>query len=87
MKTIWKFEIPVDGEWNIPVPKGAEFLPKVEVPAANLIWVWAIVDPLAPLVSRPFRVYGTGHRLGHNPGEYIGTGLWNGGRLVWHVWG
>ena len=34
---------------------------------------------------RTFEMYGTGHPMPANPGEYVETFQMDGGALVWHV--
>jgi hypothetical protein len=82
--TIWKFPIPVDDAFVIPMPTGAAIL-HVDV-ALGKPWIWAIVDPDADREDRFFRLFGTGMPL---PGEgtltYRGTFLLEGGVFVGHV--
>lgn len=65
--TIWKFPIfPPEGEGTeieVEMPEGAEVL-WVDIQESpngkDLPWVWATVDPTAPLVARKFHVVATG---------------------------
>ena len=47
--------------------------------------LWALVDPDQPNEWRTFEMYGTGHPMPANPGEYVETFQMDGGALVWHV--
>ena len=81
MKTIWKFELPKQG--NVEMPKGAEILTvqtQNEKPC-----IWALVNPDAEKEERAFVIYGTGHYFQLIDYKYIGTFQLNEGRLVFHV--
>ncbi len=83
MKTIWKFEIPVQDEISeVLMPKGAKIVHVGSQPDRRNIALWAQVDSEAKKVIRRFKVYGTGHPL--MAGTYVGTVL-VGDMLVWHV--
>jgi hypothetical protein len=43
------------------------------------------VDPGAKTYPRTFRVYGTGHNLPDDPGQYVGTFQIHNEGLVFHV--
>lgn len=81
--TIWKFPLPLADEVRVPMPGGAQILTVAAV--FNEPFVWAIVDPGAPVVERELSIRGTGHALG-TVGGYIGTFvLEGGGSFVFHV--
>jgi hypothetical protein len=85
--TIWKFQIKVRDEFqHINMPKGAKIL-HLEAVNMDTIWIWAsIPDEKAPLVTRLFQTYGTGHDMPlaeSGDGKYLGTVTPF--PLVWHV--
>lgn len=83
MKSIWKYEVPIEGMFKISMPKGAEiiaFQVQHEKPC-----IWAIVNTDAELTIRTFAIIETGHPFTENPGKYIGTIQMAGGNLVWHL--
>ena len=83
-KTIWKFTL--DGRaspQSIQMPKGAQSL-SVQVQGENPC-LWAIVNPQAEPETVLISIYGTGHNLPDNPGEFIGTFQISNGRFVFHV--
>lgn len=80
--TIWKFQVPIGGP--VEMPQDARLL-AVGV-QGGVLTVWALVDPEAPTVPRQLFVYGTGHPMADEPGEYVGTARTGGQlELVWHV--
>lgn len=81
-ETIWKFPLPILDEPRVPMPRGAVLLTVAAI--RDEPFVWAIVDPDAPLVDRELSVRGTGHELGE-VGGYIGTFTLADGHLVFHV--
>ena len=83
MKTIYKYELIIEDVQELMLPKGSEIL-CVQM-QGKTPQLWAIVDPHAPKEPRMIEIYGTGHMLGDEPGEYIGTFQQYEGQLVWHV--
>lgn len=85
MDTIYKYGFPISDLVHIPMPLGAKVL-TVQMQDDGP-QIWALVDSDAPKVIRSFRVYGTGHPLGHH-GPYVGTWQMNRGisaPLVFHL--
>jgi hypothetical protein len=84
-KVIWKYEIPLLGEFKIAMSKGARIL-KVATQYDNPV-MWALVDDAAEKETRKFVIVGTGQRI--NQGacalNYIDTFLEDQDRFVWHL--
>lgn len=78
MRTIWKFA----DQQQIEMPAGARILGIAA--QRDELQMWAIVDPDQPREQRTFNMYGTGHPMLDDPGEYIGSVVVMGGILVWH---
>lgn len=81
MKTVWKFELPVQDDVTVSMPQGAIVL-DVQSAHAGMLTLWAIVHPDEPTEDRAFHVRGTGHPLGE-VGQYVATV--SDGPFVWHV--
>lgn len=84
MKTIWKYHVPVTDEFEIGMPFGAYIL-DVQVQSFKPC-MWAVVDPAQILVTRKFKIFGTGNLfdLGFEcTWEYIGT--FQTPPFVWHL--
>ena len=85
MKTIWKWQVPMMDEFQIPMPAGAQLLSlQVQHGKPQL---WALVDQNADaeMEYRWFRNYETGHVLPDDPGDYVGTYVAMDGRFVGHL--
>jgi hypothetical protein len=67
--SVWKYLIPT-AAFDVEMPVGARIV-HVDKPHGGAPAFWAIVDPIAPVETRRFRVYGTGHNIGE--GTYLGT--------------
>ena len=80
-EAIWRYPINVAGEQTVKMPQGAQLL-SVQI-RDGMLTVWAKVYPGNPTVEKKIFVYGTGHPLPHDPGNYVGTV--QAGPLVWHV--
>lgn len=81
---IYKYPIPVSGEFILDLPKGSKPL-CVQIQQGQP-QMWAAIDPMAPLVKHLFQLCGTGHdREDINPFTYLGTFQVQGGTLVFHV--
>jgi len=86
MKTIYKYEIPVDDNIRLELPKGAEILSVQEQYGKPCIW--AIVDPEKEVEGRLFELLGTGHNIKASEiinRKYIGTFQLYNGALVFHL--
>jgi len=84
MKTIYKYDLPMENRAIIPMPEGATIL-KVGV-QHNKPVLWALVDPDAPVTDRIFFVFGTGHSFDLvEPFIYNGTLILHDETFVGHV--
>lgn len=48
-------------------------------------FLWALVDPTAPVETRGFIIYGTGHDVTEDAGKHLGSFLIFSDSLVFHV--
>jgi hypothetical protein len=83
MKTIWKYEIPIEEKFEISMPIMARILSvqnQQRVPQ-----MWCLVDSDKPVKTRKFIIVGTGHEVMHGNLTYIGTFLVHGDMLVLHL--
>jgi len=85
MRTIWKYDVPVDARLSVMMPRGGKVI-AVQM-QGDTPCLWAIVDSDEPVEQRRFMVFGTGHMLPDSPIVHLGTFQVNdGGRpLVFHV--
>lgn len=81
---IFKWTLSVTDKQSLRMHEGAKLLTlQTQGDAPQL---WALVDEKAPLVTRIFSTYGTGHTMPEgDPGQYVGTYQLQGGSLVFHV--
>lgn len=83
MKTIWKYEIPMQDLFSIDVQKGAEILSlQTQRGAPNL---WMLVDDAVGREKRTFCLYGTGRPVNHIDGKYVGSFQLDYGALMFHL--
>ena len=80
---IWKFGIKIVDWQRIKMPQGAKIL-DIQVQNSE-VCMWALCDENAPRIDRGFAVYGTGHVVRNEPGEYVATVQLGQGQLVFHV--
>lgn len=84
MKRIYKYPVPLNDDSAIDMPEGAQVL-TVQMQHEQ-VWIWALVDPDAPMVTRRFHIVGTGHPIEHpDTLTYIGTFQVSGGMLASHL--
>lgn len=82
MRTIWKYTLSIsDGPQYLYLPDGKLLCAQVQ---DGLVQLWFELDPSTEYVSRTFQVYGTGHQMPDDPGDYVGTVQT--GPFVWHVY-
>jgi hypothetical protein len=83
-KTVWKFDAPINDDFDLLVPFGAQVLCVQNQHDRPCIWF--TVDPDQSRVYRHFHWAGTGHRLLQNVVlQYIGSVQMLQGDLVFHL--
>ena len=87
-RAVWKYPIELGahaGVTTFQIPEGARFLHCAEQNGAMCLWFE--VDPgETRTVQRGFRIFGTGDPSVDAHLSYVGTGLFNGGTFVFHVY-
>lgn len=82
-RTIFKYTLSGRPRETVYMPEGAQVL-TVQVQKDDP-QLWALVDPDAPLRTRMFHTYGTGHQIEADNLSYVGTYQIDSGTLVLHV--
>ena len=83
METIWKYRLGAVSVETLAVPLGGGILcvqVQDEYPC-----LWIRVDPTKAKVERKIMIFGAGHDLPANAGEYIGTFQISNGDYIFHV--
>lgn len=85
MKTIWKFDVPIQDNFSLLMPKDSEIL-KLDLQDGEPK-IWALVDSEASQEERHFIGTGTGHpiEINYHRLQYIGTVIMYKDRFVYHV--
>ena len=86
MRTIYRFDIPIQERFSITMPLGATILClSVQDRAPHFPSMWCFVDSTQPPVERHFVIMGTGKHAPDDvhPNEHVGTFQMHG--FVWHV--
>lgn len=82
-QSIWKFDLQVESEQIIRLPKDADILSvQIQNGAPR---IWAIVNTVNPVVDRHVYMFGTGHPFDKPDANYVGTIQEAQGALIWHV--
>lgn len=85
MRTVWKYEFPIDRiAGDVEMPEGARIIHVDQQREMVATWWAEIPDPTAPLVARTFVVVGTGHTIPGDGLTHVGTVL--DGPFVWHLY-
>jgi hypothetical protein len=87
-RVVWKFAIPLGthaGVTTFQIPEGARFLHCAEQYGAMCMWFEVLVGETRT-VQRGFRIFGTGDETIDDHLSYVGTGHFNGGTYVFHVY-
>lgn len=82
MRTIYRYQIPVDGQpqdWQM-----TGTICAVGCRDPRTVEFWAEYDTEVIAITRTFQVFGTGQWLPHQA-LYQGTAVAPGGKLVWHL--
>jgi len=69
-RTIWKYQIPVLEDFEVDLPKGAEII-RFEN-EGGLLWIWAIVNPDAPIEPKRLLAFKTGAEIPDMDLNYLG---------------
>lgn len=85
MKSIFKYELPINGISKVIMPEGAKIL-KISQQGIG-VYIWALIDTEAFHHEYRFRIIGTGHPIEEEESslEFVETFMMNGGQLVFHV--
>jgi hypothetical protein len=85
MKSIWKYELPVEDIVKVEMQADAEILCVQSQQGTPCIW--AVVDPKTTKCTRTFRIIGTGHPVSDDLSKmkYIGTFQMRDGFLIFHL--
>ena len=81
--TVYKYQLTIDDKQEILMPEGAKILSfenQHEIPV-----IWAFIDPVVVKTAREFRMVGTGYLITEDNLRFIGTALFRGGVLVFHL--
>lgn len=79
MRVIYKFK--VSTEFEIEIPREAQAL--TVQPQGSIPVMWVNLDPDEEVVTRKFKVFGTGEEFSYPALDYVGTFQMSG--LVWHL--
>ena len=84
-RKVYKYQLPLQEELKIPMPMGAKvlhFANQNEIPT-----IWVEVDTDEQDRAKTFFIVGTGHDIPTGKTVvYIGSALFAGGNLVWHLY-
>lgn len=84
MKTIWKYQLPLQDSFTIDIPKGAKILSLQT--QENIPCIWILVNKNRLLERRTFKTFGTGFdEIEDRNLNYIGTYQVHEGSFVFHV--
>lgn len=81
-KVVWKYHLPTSIT-DLRLPVGAEIL-SAQV-QNDTVYLWVMVDPLAPKEYRTFEMIGTGQALEEGTRTFIDTVQMADGFLVFHI--
>ena len=87
MRTVWKYELPIRGLTDLPMPRGSQILSIQRQHSDTCLSLRALVDTTEPLGTRTILVNGTGQNLvqGQSAERWLATVQCHEGALVWHV--
>lgn len=86
MKTIYKYPLTLESFTEVAMPVEAEIL-DIQM-QYDVICIWALVDPENRLVTRKFRIFGTGHPIEMKDLDslvYLKTVKTRTELFIWHV--
>lgn len=78
---IYKYEL-TGFQTRLDLPKGAKFL-KAAASTSHRWYVWFLVEPESPMVTRFFKVFATGEKIKNEGYKYLTTFFE--AEFVWHL--
>jgi hypothetical protein len=81
---VWKFPIPIEGEFALEMPRDAELLFVAAQNEQGCLWARVITDDRVSIVERRFYLRGTGAEVDMDC-KYVGSFMLRGGALVFHL--
>ena len=85
MVTVWKYPLTFEDRQVLDLPIGARVLHFGNQREVPCIWV-EVVSECWETAQRVFRLAGTEHDLGIEKREYVGSVIFAGGDLVFHLY-
>ncbi len=83
MYTIYKYEIQIDDNFSLKIPKESEILSFQTQHGTP--YIWAKVNPENTTEERKFRLIGTGHPIKEKNLSFIGAIQLHQGTLIFHL--
>lgn len=84
-RSVWKYPVPVDDRNHVFLVPSGQWLPALHVDSnADIVTIYAEVEPEAYAEPSIFRVFGTGQPI-PDGAVYMGTTFHDSG-LVWHLY-
>jgi hypothetical protein len=84
VKTVYKYQIPIQDEVILHLPVKAQLLSIQE--QNGVVCVWALVDPASEFLEpRCLRIFGTGHLIPDSGLLYVSTFQVDAGAFVFHA--
>lgn len=83
MRSVYKYEVPLEHRFKLELPFGAEVIAAGEQGELNAV-LWAVVDPTIGKVTREFGWFGTGHTIDDPAWQHLFT-LQSTSGLVLHL--
>lgn len=82
---VFKYEVPIKDSFSIELPADSKIL--TFQPQDDSQYIWVLVDPEKPVITRYFIIKGTGHEIEYLSDVlvYIGTIQMAFGTLVFHL--
>lgn len=82
---ISRYDLPMIEQPTLSMPIGAQALSVTAARTNANLDLWAVVDPLADMELRSFRVVAAGNTMPNDCGQFIGSVLLNNGWMAVHV--
>jgi hypothetical protein len=83
-KTIYKYELQIQaGIQSLMMAQGANVVLVANQSERLTLWVEFTLN--APMITRQFLVFGTGHTIREDT-RYVGSAIFANGNFVWHVY-
>lgn len=84
-RRVYKWELEITDRQQLSLPRDCKILHVAQQGRELMVWGIVDIELSDDTIPVDFYIVGTGNPVPDQAEEFIGTALWDGGVLIWHV--